>query len=121
MLTAERGSALANVTANLDRQARQYGAEVVDVKIMRTDLPEARLQSAFRRMESASAREARTIRAQGDRDARIIRADADADATALMAGCALLGIRMQGLINPDTEIAPIRDALIESLRARLAP
>jgi len=50
-----------------------------------------------------------------------IRADADADATALMAGCALLGIRMQGLINPDTEIAPIRDALIESLRARLAP
>ena len=52
MLTAERGSALANVRTNLDRQARQYGAEVVDVKIMRTDLPEAPLQSAFRRMES---------------------------------------------------------------------
>ena len=80
MLTAERGSALANVRANLDRQARQYGAEVVDVKIMRTDLPEAPLQSAFRRMESDRAREARTIRAQGDRDARIIRAVADAEA-----------------------------------------
>lgn len=50
-----------------------------------------------------------------------IRADADADATALMAGCALIGIRMQSLINPDMEIAPVRDALIESLRARLAP
>lgn len=50
-----------------------------------------------------------------------IRADADADATALMAGCALLGIRMQSLIDPDTVIAPIRDALIGSLRARLAP
>ena len=85
MLTAERGSALANVRANLDRQARQYGAEVVDVKIMRTDLPEAPLQSAFRRMESDRAREARTIRAQGDRDARIIRADADAEAARIYA------------------------------------
>jgi len=85
MLTAERGSALANVRANLDRQARQYGAEVVDVQIMRTDLPEAPLQSAFRRMESDRAREARTIRAQGDRDARIIRADADAEAARIYA------------------------------------
>lgn len=80
MLTAERGTALANVRANLDRQARQYGAEVVDVQIKRTDLPEAPLQSAFRRMESDREREARTIRAQGGRDARIIRADADAKA-----------------------------------------
>ena len=85
MLTAERGSALANVRANLDRQARQYGAEVVDVKIMRTDLPEAPLQSAFRRMESDREREARTIRAGGSRDARIIRAEADAEAARIYA------------------------------------
>lgn len=85
MLTAERGDALANVRANLDRQARQYGAEVVDVKITRTDLPEAPLQSAFRRMESDREREARTIRAQGARDARIIRAEADAEAARIYA------------------------------------
>ena len=85
MLTAERGSALANVRTNLDRQARQYGAEVVDVKIMRTDLPEAPLQSAFRRMESDREREARTIRAGGSRDARIIRAEADAESARIYA------------------------------------
>ena len=85
MLTAERGSALANVRANLDRQARQYGAEVVDVQITRTDLPEAPLQSAFTRMESDRQREARTIRAQGGRDARIIRAEADAEAARIYA------------------------------------
>ena len=50
-----------------------------------------------------------------------IRASIDADATALMTGCSLLGMRMQCLINPDTDIAPIRDALVESLRVRLAP
>tara|TARA_Y100000815_G_scaffold61812_1_gene50135 strand:+ start:1152 stop:2006 length:855 start_codon:yes stop_codon:yes gene_type:complete len=86
MLTAERGSALANVRANLDRQARQYGAEVVDVQIKRTDLPDgAPLQSAFQRMQSDRQREARTIRAQGDRDARIIRAEADASAARIYA------------------------------------
>lgn len=86
MLTAERGTALANVRANLDRQARQYGAEVVDVKIKRTDLPDgAPLQSAFQRMETDREREARTIRAQGGRDARIIRADADAEAAKIYA------------------------------------
>ncbi|ALE17516.1 HflC protein [Altererythrobacter epoxidivorans] len=85
MLTAERGSALDNVRRNLDRQARQYGAEVVDVQITRTDLPEAPLQSAFQRMESDRQREARTIRAQGGRDARIIRANADAEAARIYA------------------------------------
>lgn len=86
MLTAERGNALANVRTNLDREARQYGAEVIDVQIKRTDLPEgAPLQSAFRRMESDREREARTIRAQGSRDARIIRAEADAEAARIYA------------------------------------
>ncbi len=86
MLTAERGTALANVQANLDREARQYGAEVIDVQIKRTDLPSgAPLQSAFQRMESDRAREARTIRATGTRDARIIRAEADAEAARIYA------------------------------------
>ncbi|QKG72405.1 protease modulator HflC [Erythrobacter mangrovi] len=86
MLTAERGTALANVRDNLNRQARQYGAEVIDVQIKRTDLPDgAPLQSAFQRMETDREREARTIRAQGARDARIIRAEADAQAAKIYA------------------------------------
>ena len=86
MLTAERGAALANVRANLDRQARQYGAEVIDVQIKRTDLPAgAPLTSAFQRMETDRQREALTIRAGGGRDARIIRSEADAEAARIYA------------------------------------
>ncbi len=39
----------------------------------------------------------------------------------MMTGCALLGLRIQCLIDPTTEIDPLRDALLASLRARLAP
>jgi len=86
MLTAERGAALANVRANLDREARQYGAEVIDVQIKRTDLPTGRpLDSAFERMRSDREREAQIIRASGARDARVIRAEADAEAARIYA------------------------------------
>lgn len=86
MLTAERGNAMISIRDNLDREARQYGAQVIDVRIKRTDLPEGTpLESAFRRMRTDREREARTIRAQGDRNARIIRADADAEAARMYA------------------------------------
>ena len=86
MLTAERGAAMTNIRNNLDRQARQYGAQVIDVRVKRTDLPTGTpLESAFRRMRTDREREARTIRAQGDREARIIRADADATAARMYA------------------------------------
>lgn len=81
MLTAERGSAMTNIRNNLDRQARKYGAQIIDVRIKRTDLPEgAPLEAAYARMSTDRKREAETIRAQGNKDAQIIRAEAEAEA-----------------------------------------
>lgn len=86
LLTAERGEAMSNIQQKLDAQAREYGAQVIDVRIKRTDLPDGTpLQSAFRRMETDRAREALTIRAEGERNARVIRAEADAEAARVYA------------------------------------
>lgn len=86
MLTAERGDAMKNITANLDEQARRYGAQIIDVRIKQTDLPDGTpLTAAFTRMRTDREREARAIRAQGSRDARIIRAEADAEAARIYA------------------------------------
>jgi membrane protease subunit HflC len=71
-----------NIQNALNKVAKQYGAEIVDVRIMRADLPEGTpLQSAFERMKTARQQEARSIRAQGSKQAQIIRADADAQAS----------------------------------------
>lgn len=81
LINAERGTAMANIRTKLDAQARQYGAQIIDVRIKRADLPEGRpLDAAFTRMETDRTREATTIRAQGNRDAQIIRAEAQATA-----------------------------------------
>lgn len=86
LLTAERGTTMQNIRKLLDAQAREYGAQVIDVRIKRADLPDGTpLQSAFDRMKTARQQEAATIRAQGQRNAQIIRADADAQAAKIYA------------------------------------
>lgn len=85
LLTAERGAAMQNIRDGLDRQAREYGAQVVDVRIKRADLPEGALESAFSRMQAAREQEATTIRAQGQKNAQIIRAEAEAEAASIYA------------------------------------
>ncbi|MEM8694859.1 MAG: protease modulator HflC [Pseudomonadota bacterium] len=81
LLSPERGQVMDNIQESLNLAARQYGAEIVDVRIKRADLPEGQpLESAYRRMRSAREQEALTIEAQGAKQAQIIRAEADAEA-----------------------------------------
>ena len=86
LLTAERGTTMANIRTKLDVQARKYGAQVIDVRIKRADLPDGSpLESAFKRMQSARKQEADTLRAQGLKNAQIIRAEAEAEAANIYA------------------------------------
>lgn len=86
LLSPERGQMMDNIQQALNRVAAQYGAEIVDVRIKRADLPEGTpLESAYQRMQTARQQEARSIRAQGLKQAQIIRAEADAEAAATYA------------------------------------
>ncbi|WP_073974857.1 protease modulator HflC [Erythrobacter donghaensis] len=86
LINAERGTAMTNITKTLDTQARNYGAQVLDVRIKAADLPEGSpLDAAFTRMETDRQEQAATIRAAGQRDAQIIRAEASAQAAKIYA------------------------------------
>jgi len=86
LLSPERGRMMDNIQAALNRVARQYGAEIVDVRIKRADLPDGTpLESAYERMRTARQQEARSIQAQGLKQAQIIRAEADGEAAATYA------------------------------------
>jgi membrane protease subunit HflC len=79
LLTAERGEVMRQIREGLDREARKYGAQVIDVRIKRADLPDGTpLESAFVRMEAARQQEATAIRAEGQKQAQIIRAESEA-------------------------------------------
>lgn len=87
LLSPERGEVMDAIQRGLDLRARQYGAEIVDVRINQAELPEGTpLESALRRMQTARQQEAITIAAEGQRQARIVQADADARASGIYAG-----------------------------------
>lgn len=86
MLSPERGQVMDRVQNALNREARKYGAEIIDVRIKRADLPDgAPLKSAFERMRSARQQEAIAIDAEGQKEAQIIRANAEAEAARIYA------------------------------------
>lgn len=87
LLTPERGQMMDNIRDALNRVAGQYGAQIVDVRIKRADLPNGTpLENTYERMRTARQQVATSIEAEGQRQAQIIRAEADAEAAATYAG-----------------------------------
>ena len=86
LLTPERGAMMANITNALNRVAHQYGAQIVDVRIKRADLPTGTpLDNTFERMRTQRQQVSASIEAEGNRQAQVIRAEADAEAAATYA------------------------------------
>ena len=80
-----REELMAKMREQLDRDARPFGVEVVDVRIRRADLPEQNSQAVYQRMQTERQREAAEFRAQGSQKSQEIRAKADRDVTVLLA------------------------------------
>ena len=72
-----RNDIYAGITSNVDIFAKNYGIEVVDVKIKRFDLPEANEQAVYGRMISERNQIAEKYTADGEYAASIIRNDVD--------------------------------------------
>lgn len=86
LLTPERDRVMGNIRLSLARVAAQYGAEIVDVRIKRADLPDGTpLESAYTRMRTARQQEARSIEAEGRREAQVVTGQAEADAARIYA------------------------------------
>ena len=62
-----------------------FGVEVVDVRIMRADLPQENSQAIYRRMQTEREREAKEYRAQGAEEAQKIRSTAEKERTIIIA------------------------------------
>lgn len=69
----------------VNEQAKDFGIEIVDVRIRRADLPEANSQAIYRRMQTEREQEASEFRARGQEVSRSIRAEADKSVTVLLA------------------------------------
>ena len=85
MLSEKRNDVMARITAQMKSQAPDFGIEVVDVRIGRTDLPKETAQSVYNRMRSERVAEAQKLRSEGAKIKAEIQADADRQRTVILA------------------------------------
>jgi membrane protease subunit HflC len=85
IVSERRTGLMEEVTKASDVKAREYGIQVVDVRIKRADLPEKNEQNVFSRMRTERERQAKRFRAEGDEESRKIRSNADKEVRILTA------------------------------------
>ena len=77
VISGERSQIMDILRQRADRDARQIGIQVLDVRVKRVDLPQEVSESVYQRMEAERKRVANELRSQGAAAAEKIRADAD--------------------------------------------
>ncbi|MDA7827163.1 protease modulator HflC [Rhodobacteraceae bacterium] len=77
ILSADRAALMQRIRNGAIQKALPIGIEVVDVRLIRTDLPQANLEATFARMRAEREREAADEIARGNEAAQRVRALAD--------------------------------------------
>lgn len=85
IVKGKRESLMKDIAERVNREGKDYGLEVVDVRIKRADLPQENLVKVFERMKADRVREATELRAEGEAINNRIRADADRQVTVIKA------------------------------------
>jgi membrane protease subunit HflC len=85
MLTAKRADVMFLISEQLKSQGADFGVEVIDVRIGRTDLPETTSQAVYTRMRSSRVAQAAELRAKGEEEKAKIQAGADRERTVILA------------------------------------
>ncbi len=87
IISEERANVMTEVTVRSNEKMSELdmGIEIVDVRIMRADLPQANMRSVFDRMQAERKRIANKFRSEGKEEAQKIRANTDKEKTILLA------------------------------------
>lgn len=85
LLSEKRQAIMAEIQQRLADETKDYGIEVVDVRIGRTDLPPEISQTVYNRMRSERVKEANQLRADGEKAKLVITSRADRDRVVIIA------------------------------------
>lgn len=85
LLSGERANLMRLIRNQVNEGAKDFGIEIVDVRIRRADLPAANSQAIFTRMNTERKQEADQTRAEGQEQAKGITANADRQVVVILA------------------------------------
>jgi membrane protease subunit HflC len=85
LLSSQRNSVMVEIRDLVNKAAKDFGIDVIDVRILRADLPKENSAAIYGRMQTEREKEAKQIRAEGQEEGARIRAKADKEAKILLA------------------------------------
>lgn len=85
LLSDKRVAIMAQIKDRLSAETKDYGIEILDVRVVRTDLPPEISQNVYNRMRSERVKEANQLRADGEKAKLEIESRADRDKVVLIA------------------------------------
>ena len=85
LLSQERNNIMSSIQQQVIKNEGNFGVEIVDIRIGRTDLTEQVSNNVFQRMKSEREKEANLLRAEGGELSQQIRASADRQKTVIVA------------------------------------
>ena len=85
VVSGERAEMMDNLTVGGNNQVKQFGIEIIDVRIKQIELPDDVRDAVYQRMRAERARVAAEHRAQGEENAKGIRAVAERERTVILA------------------------------------
>jgi membrane protease subunit HflC len=83
-LTSERVFIMKQIKDEIGKKTKDFGIEIVDIRIVKTDLPDKNLSSVFNRMTTERQQEAKELRSEGKEEAIVIKAKADKEVNMLI-------------------------------------
>lgn len=105
VVSSERTNIMDSVTKQASKQMREFGIEVVDARIKRTDLPPENQRAIYDRMRAERERQARQYRSEGTEEATKVRSKADKERALILAEAKKKAQIIQG--EGDAEAAKI--------------
>lgn len=85
LLSDNRAEIMEKIQSTLNEPAKEFGVELIDVRIGRTDLPQETSQAVYNRMRSSRIAEAAQLRAEGEELKAKIQAEADRERVGILA------------------------------------
>jgi membrane protease subunit HflC len=85
LISLDRTKLMNKITKEVAEEAKDFGINVIDVRIRRADLPSANSEAIFKRMQTERTREAKEFRAEGAELGQTIKSKADKEVTIILA------------------------------------
>jgi membrane protease subunit HflC len=105
LLTSERNDLMLEIRDLIRSESKVFGIDIVDVRILKADLPPANSTAIYRRMQTEREKQAKQIRAEGKEEAARVISRADKESKIIVSNAYTKSQRIMG--QGDSEAAKL--------------